>query len=844
MPANFIPRPSLARKILRATREAHTHFDGVRALDDESLRSTFHALNLKNAKAFAIALAVTQEVAYRTLKLRPFDEQLTAAAVLFDGVIAEMKTGEGKTLAIALAAAIAARSHESVHIATPNPYLAARDCDAMRPLYEALGLTVGATLPGQTLAQKHAAYGCNIVYGVHSEFAFDYLRDNLVLDSDNRVQKNLQFVIVDEADSILIDEARTPLIISDQADEYIDLVLVADGAVSRLNKENDLTVDEKERTALLTDEGFDHLAELLIPMKVIEREEDLYKPETLPLMRCVEAALRAHFIHKRDKDYVVKDGEALIIDESTGRTLAGRRWQEGVHQAIEAKEKLPVRSETQTVAEITYQSYFGLYQHLSGLTGTALSATEEFRKVYGRKTVAIPTHLPCIRHDLPDVLFASREEKFKAIVDEIYRRHTKGQPILIGTGSVAESEALSKWLTWAGLPHQVLNARQTANEAQVIAEAGLSGAITVATNMAGRGTDIVLGGHLEYTEAWNEKHEAVLASGGLHVIGTQRHESRRIDDQLRGRAGRQGDPGSSQFYLCLEDDLIRIFGARYFENLGRLAGKSEGQGVTSPLLDKVIRKAQKTLEDRNFSARDQLFRFDSVMARQRDSIYGLRRAILNGEGLSEVLHQALETVFAELIDSYSSSEGVELAPVQTAVQALYRLNITLEQSDDPVEAPAAIKHRVLTQLVCAFEEQHLNSPALNPLGPLLLKAIDRAWRDHLTSLDAIREGIHLRSMAQESPVHAFAIEAFKAFENFTREYERDAVLKLASQEEDALETDAKTPKRARLSRCPCGSGLHYKNCHGLLLLNPKARWPVRPAMPFELTRFSYRPASI
>lgn len=832
---HFSSRTSL-KKLRRIAALADKRLQEVKHIDDRLIRETFKVLNAQSAAGFPLALALAEEASTRTLGLKPFPVQAMAAAVLFDGVIAEMKTGEGKTLAIALAAAIATCSYKSVHIATPNPYLAARDSEAMRPLYEALGLTVGVTLPGQSVRVKQAAYACHITYGVHSELAFDYLRDNLVLNPAHRVQRGLDFVIVDEADSILIDEARTPLIISQHSEEHIDLVLIADGAVRELVVARDVSIDEKEKLALLTEDGFEHIGAILKQRGAIAGENDLYRPENLLLMRAIEAALRAHFTHHRDKDYVIKGQEVLIVDESTGRTLAGRRWQEGVHQAIEAKEKLPVQSEAHTIAEITYQSYFGMYRHLSGLTGTAMSSSQEFLDVYGCKTLEIPTNLPCVREDMPDLLFANRGEKFKAIVDAVHACHVKGQPVLIGTGSVAESEAVSQWLTWAGLPHNVLNARQNANEARVIAEAGLPGAITVATNMAGRGTDIVLGGHKDESPAWQRRHIDVIKAGGLHVLGTQRHESRRVDDQLRGRAGRQGDPGSSQFFLSLDDDLIRVFGSRYFENLGKLLGRDSGAGVTSPFLAKIIRKAQRALEERNYSAREQLFRFDGVIARQRELVYGLRRDVLDGENGAAILRHIFTSVITSLVESYSDNATVTLAPIKEALYGLYRLNAEmLPLNEEEERSPNVIKSEIIEAASTALSNMHLaGSNALSDVQKrTILTAIDTAWRDHLTQLDSIREGIHLRSMAQESPIHAFAVEAFKTFEDFTQRYQSEVVLRLSSTESaSGVDLPAHTRRISRASSCPCGSGMRYKHCHGILSKAPNATVWVRPPMPY------------
>jgi len=789
-------------------------------------------------------LGLLREAAARSLDLRPYPAQLMAAAVLFNGVVAEMKTGEGKTLAIAMTAAIAAQAGKGVHVVTPNPYLAARDSEAMRPMFDLLALTVGVTLPGQNLTQKKEAYGADITYGVHSEFVFDYLRDHLAAYPHQRVQRGLYFVIVDEADSILIDEAGTPLIISEVSSDTLGFVRLADEAVQALCPERDVVVNDKERLAQLTESGYERIGKWLKDRGLISHEQALYTEEQLHLMRHVDAALRARFIYRPDRDYVVHDGEVLIIDEATGRTLPGRRWQGGVHQAVEAVAGVPLRPESQTVAETTYQSYFRLYEHLAGITGTAVRAAEEFEELYGRTILVIPTHRPVIREDFPDLLYINRATKFQGILEDVYVRHHRGQPVLIGTGSVEESEALSKWFEWARLPHRVLNARQTAQEADIIRDAGLPGAITIATNMAGRGTDIHLGGHPEATVEWRDRKERVLLAGGLHVIGTQRHESRRVDEQLRGRAGRQGDPGSSRFYLSLEDNLLCIFGARHLGDLRHLLNSAQ-DGIWSALLDRTVRRAQQTLEATAFATRRDLFRFDRVITQQRNLVYALRCALLEADiGVSTI-----ETIFTEavgrLVDTYveptSDLADGDLTALIETLRVLYHFNIQPQEEltlGAQVSGSAVKAYCVSASLQAYRKMRESNSEALNEQERLsLLTALDRTWREQLIYLDALREGIHLRSVAQQDPYHSFAKEAAAAFEQFQCEYEDTAAVLLTALPGTH---SVQSPNRAhsltvmpsplsRLALCPCGSQRRFKHCHGALPASNRV--DVKPVSP-------------
>lgn len=835
--ASFLQRRSL-RRLRKTALRAESLAETVRALSDEQLTETFQALGVPTRKTMHESLAYVQEAAFRTLKLRPYTVQLMGAAALFDGVIAEMKTGEGKTLVVALAAAMAALAKKGVHVAVPNPYLAQRDAEAMRPFFEFLGLTVAVNTPEKTREEKQAAYAADITYSVHSELGFDYLRDHLVARADQRVQRGLHFAIIDEADLILIDEARTPLVISQMAPDDSRLVQWADAAVQPLVRDADVVVDEAQKLATLTEQGMDKVSTFLANHRVIPNARALFQPTHLFWMRYITAALRARFVYRRDQDYLVHEGKVHIIDASTGRVLQGRQWQHGLHQAIEAKERLQIQPETETVAEITYQNYFGLYTHLAGVTGTATPAAEEFETIYGRQVLEIPTHRPVIRQDHVDLLFKDRASKFLAIVDDVVEQRAKGRPVLIGAGSVEESEALSKWLTWAGVPHRVLNARQHAEEAQIIADAGLPGAVTVATSMAGRGTDILLGGHDTSDPAHADRRAQVVAAGGLHVIGTQRLESRRVDDQLRGRAGRQGDPGSSRFYLSLEDDLLRVYGAKHIEALAALTGQDEGQGQHSKLIDKVVRRSQQKIEAAHFSARHQMSQTDDVLAQQRAAVYALRNEILENRLGLDYVETLIEGAVARTIDAYVSeqipAENWELLTLKSTLSEAYNVNLPVMRwaTVDSLSAQE-IRQRAIEAVLESYRAaraQTAESQLTEREQLALLTALDRAWREHLSDLDAIREGIHLRSFAQQNPVYMFAKEARNAFEAFQENYESSAVgfiWKLMKSEgglEQQVEVpeaapkapQAKAPRIRRLSPCPCGSNKRFKYCHGAL----------------------------
>jgi preprotein translocase subunit SecA len=832
-------------KKLDAVSAAALKLEGTyEALDDAGLKAAFENIGAINSRSLPKALAIVREVARRTLGLLPYKVQLMGAAALFQGVIVEMKTGEGKTLTIALSAALAALAKRGVHVATANPYLAERDALAMKPICEFLGLTVGVTLPGQTVAQKKEAYASDITYGVHSEIGFDYLRDHLVNSLDDRVQRELAFVIVDEADSILIDEARTPLIISQASSEVEPQYVLADRLVRNLKPRRDFELEEKSRQATLTEQGHDRVEAFLADKGGLQHEGSLYRAENLHLLRYINAAIKAHHLFVRDRDYVVQDGEVKIVDDSTGRILEGRQWQDGLHQAIEAKEGLVIKPESETAAEITYQSLFKLYDRLSGLTGTALTSADEFEDMYSLPVLPVPTHRPVMRQDLADQLFRTQVDKFNAIAADVRARIAKGQPVLIGTASVDESEALSLRLQRAGINHRVLNARQNADEAAIIGDAGLPGSVTVATNMAGRGTDIVLGGHTEKDNAWKARHAKVLEAGGLHVIGTTRNESRRVDDQLRGRAGRQGDPGSSQFYLCIEDDLLRIFGGDRLARIFDMTGVKD-DAISGPLLDRAVAGAQRKVEARNFESRKNLAKFDGVMSEQRAAVYALRKGILEGTVDAGYALGIVEDAARDICLRYVSDDTL---PEQWNVKALKEALETELGPNLPVIKWALVEEldasdmmqRVVEGAVEDYRSKREDEVTLSSRERIILASmLDQAWKSHLTHLDGIREGIHLRAYANLDPALAFRREAFNAFQSFQARFASGSASALTfafrplpeQPEASVIEVGVPEPEHiaeakgaplaqvmrvSRNEQCPCGSGLRYKHCHGKL----------------------------
>ncbi len=838
------------------------------------------------------AFAVAREVSFRTLGLRHFDVQLIGGMVLHGGKIAEMRTGEGKTLVATLPAYLNAITGLGVHIVTVNDYLAKRDADWMRPVYEGLGLTVGVNLANMSHEEKKAAYQADITYGTNNEFGFDYLRDNMVFSAEFRVQKKLNYAIVDEVDSILIDEARTPLIISGAAEDSSDLYIQINRLIPQLKpasdevgSDGDYTVDEKTRQAFLTEQGHQKAEDLLIQQGLLNQGESLYDLKNIALVHHLSAALRAHALYQRDVDYIVKDNEVIIVDEHTGRLMSGRRWSDGLHQATEAKENVPIKAENQTLATITLQNYFRLYQKLAGMTGTADTEAYEFQSIYGLEVVIIPTNKPIIRKDHGDKIYISTQSKYKAIVDDIKNRVNSGQPILVGTASIESSEYLSQELKKAKVPHQVLNAKFHEKEAKIVAQAGKTGAVTIATNMAGRGTDIVLGGNLKaelaelenpsdaeiekLTKAWQENHDKVIAAGGLHVLGTERNEARRIDNQLRGRSGRQGDPGSSQYYLSMEDNLMRIFAPERMTMLMRKLGLKEDEVIENALVNRAIENAQRKVEGHNFDIRKQLLEYDDVANDQRKVIYQQRAELMEAEDLSDIINNMRHQVINKFIDLYIPPQSIEdewnIKGLEKALADELRIDLPLskwlEEDTDLHEETLRekIDQAVLTQL--QSKEAQIGAENMRRLERnILLQVLDQQWKEHLSQMDYLRKGIHLRGYAQKNPKQEYKREAFEMFTRMLDEMKFDVIkiltsiqiqtpesvaaaeqqqqaqalpsnvsyihqsFSLTQPESPAESADAEksapftreAPKVGRNDPCPCGSGKKYKHCHGVL----------------------------
>jgi preprotein translocase subunit SecA len=741
------------------------------------------------------AFAVVREAAVRTLKMRHFDVQLIGGITLHRGMIAEMRTGEGKTLVATLPAYLNALAGEGVHIVTVNEYLAQRDADWMGPVYRFLGLTVGVIKNAQSPPEKRAAYGCDITYGTNNEFGFDYLRDNLAYRLEDRVQRGLSFAVVDEVDSILIDEARTPLIISGPAEESTELYLRINGLVPRLTRQKqedgpgDFAVEEKSKQVHITEAGHEHVEQLMLQSGLLKEGESLYDSTNIRLMHHLNAALRAHALYKRDVEYIVRDGEVIIVDEFTGRTMPGRRWSDGLHQAIEAKEGVRVREENQTVASITFQNYFRLYKKLSGMTGTADTEAPEFMQIYGLEVVVIPTHRPMVRKDNSDFVYLTQSDKFKAIIEDIRDCVTREQPVLVGTTSIETSEYLSGLLHKEGVPHEVLNAKQHEREAHIVAQAGRPGGVTIATNMAGRGTDIVLGGNLEAELAaagqlddatreqlraeWQLRHDKVVGAGGLHIVGTERHESRRIDNQLRGRSGRQGDPGSSRFYLSMEDNLMRIFGDPLrTQRLLKMAGMKEGEVIESGMLTRQIEKAQRKVESHNFDIRKNLLLFDDVANDQRKVVYAQRTEIMGTEDLSGAIHGLLEDSIGTLLEQYLPRQAVaadwDLDGLAAAVLKDFNTRIDPKGwlAQEPELEIEALRARVVHAAHEAYDAKvaRVGAPIMRHVEKeMMLRKLDQHWREHLAAMDYLRQGIHLRGYAQKDYRFEFKREAFEMF---------------------------------------------------------------------------------
>jgi len=774
------------------------------------------------------AFATVREASIRTLKMRHFDVQLIGGIVLHQGKIAEMKTGEGKTLVSTLPAYLNALTGKGVHIVTVNDYLATRDAEWMGRIYEFLGLSVGTIVHGMTDKERQIAYGVDVTYGTNNEFGFDYLRDNMKYERQALVQGDLNFAIVDEVDSILIDEARTPLIISGPAEKSTHLYYQVNEIIPRFKRDTDYTIDEKARTSVLTEEGVAKAESML-------KVDNIYDPKNIEMLHHVNQALKAHTLFKRDVDYIVKNGEVVIVDEFTGRLMPGRRYSEGLHQALEAKENVKIENENQTLATITFQNYFRMYDKLAGMTGTADTEAAEFKKIYDLDVMVIPTHMPMIRKDYPDAIYKTRREKFDAVIREIQELYKKGQPVLVGTISIDISEELSEKLKKKGVKHTVLNAKHHAKEAEIVAMAGQPGAVTISTNMAGRGTDIVLG-------------EGVKALGGLHIIGTERHESRRIDNQLRGRSGRQGDPGSSRFYLALEDDLLRIFGGERITGVMDKLGMEEGEPIEHNLISRAIENAQAKVEAHNFDIRKHLLEYDDVMNQQREVIYEQRREALRGEDLrasiEEMILERAEEIAADFINEKLLPEDWDLKGLSDAVFKQFNIRMALEAASlegrDAESVARLISDKALG--VYGQREQTVGSEQFRLIERyVMLQTVDSLWKDHLLSMDHLKEGIGLRGYAQQNPLIVYKKEGFEMFnsmihrikeemleimfkiqvakpdalDEFTEPREQDLVFSGGDADGSLKKKPVKRERKiGRNDPCPCGSGKKYKKCCG------------------------------
>ncbi len=873
----------------------------MEALSDEQLQAKTPEFKQRIADGEALdkvlpeAFAVCREASRRVLGMRHYDVQLIGGMVLHLGKIAEMRTGEGKTLVATLPVYLNSLEGKGVHVVTVNDYLARRDSAQMGKLYNWLGLSVGVVYPGMPHGDKREAYGSDITYGTNNEFGFDYLRDNMALSKADRYQRGLHYAIVDEVDSILIDEARTPLIISGPADDSPELYIRVNRIVPNLVKqeneeaEGDFWIDEKGKQVHLSEAGMEHAERLLVEAGILDAEtEGLYAAQNLTVVHHLNAALRAHAIYQRDVDYIVRDGEVVIVDEFTGRTLAGRRWSDGLHQAVEAKEGVPVQRENQTLASITFQNLFRMYKKLSGMTGTADTEAFEFQSIYNLEVVVIPTNRPTIRKDSPDQVFLNRQGKFNAVLADIQECNKRGQPVLVGTTSIETSEMLSEHLAKAGVQHEVLNAKQHDREATIVANAGRPGAVTIATNMAGRGTDIVLGGSLE-TELhemgeeasdaqraaakaeWQVRHDAVKAAGGLHIVGTERHESRRIDNQLRGRSGRQGDPGSSRFYLSLEDNLMRIFASDWVQKAMRMMGMKEDDVIEDRLVSRQIEKAQRKVEAHNFDIRKNLLDFDDVNNDQRKVIYSQRDELLDADSVKDnvdgIRDDVVFDIVARFVPPNSIDEQWDLPGLEATLQSEFGLDMSitdLVKSHEELDAEG-IARNVQERVNAHFDakESGVGADTMRALEKhVMLTVLDQSWKEHLARMDYLRQGIYLRGYAQKQPKQEYKKEAFELFSNMLEDVKREVVTMLSrvrirsDEEVAALEAAERQQVQARLSQsqfqhqdaggysadeeaaqveaaqvaqgqggepkigrndpCPCGSGKKYKHCHGQL----------------------------
>ena len=868
----------------------------MEALSDEELKAKTNEFKQKIADGTKLddileeAFAVVREASKRVFGMRHFDVQLIGGMVLNERCIAEMRTGEGKTLTATLPAYLNALTGKGVHVVTVNDYLAQRDAENNRPLFEFLGLTIGINLPNMPTAAKREAYNADITYGTNNEYGFDYLRDNMVFSKDARVQRPLNYALVDEVDSILIDEARTPLIISGPAEDSSERYVRVNKIIPYLTRQEkedseeyqgdgDFSIDEKSRQVNLTERGLLKVEELLVREGMIKGDESLYAPNNIVLMHHVNAALRAHHLFHRDVDYIVKNGEVIIVDEHTGRTMEGRRWSDGLHQAVEAKEGAKIQNENQTLASITFQNYFRLYAKLAGMTGTADTEAFEFNQIYGLDTIVIPTNKPMQRKDFPDLVYMTEKEKIEAIVADVKECVTKGQPVLVGTASIEKSELVSHYLNKAKIKHNVLNAKFHAQEAEIIADAGRKGAVTIATNMAGRGTDIMLGGNWQMEVAklesptpeqidtikqeWQIRHEEIIQLGGLYILGTERHESRRIDNQLRGRSGRQGDPGVSRFYLSLEDPLMRIFASDRVSGMMRKLGMKNGEAIEHPWVTKAIANAQKKVENRNFDIRKQLLEYDDVANDQRRVIYDQRNNLLDNNDIKDVIDSIRIDVFNSLIDQYIPPQSIEemwdVSGLEAALKKDFDLELPISKwLDEEMNLhEETLRERILekAQQIYQDKEATVGSEAFRNFEKnVMLQTLDTLWKEHLAAMDYLRQGIHLRGYAQKDPKQEYKRESFNMFAAMLDELKYDVIgilsrVRIQSQEEieeaerRRLEELNKLAEKQRLSHeeidelhqdkpqssqplvraqakvgrndpCPCGSGKKYKHCHG------------------------------
>ena len=887
----------LVKKKAKIVKRINGYAEDFKALSDEALRSNTAAFRERLNGGETLenilpeAFATVREAGTRVFAMRHFDVQLIGGMVLDDGKIAEMRTGEGKTLVATLAAYLNALPGEGVHVVTVNDYLAKRDSEWMGQVYRCLGMTTGVIVSGMDSDERREAYRADITYGTNNEFGFDYLRDNMAFSLEQKVQRELNFAIIDEVDSILIDEARTPLIISGPTEDQTDLYHKMDVFIPKLSKQEkedgpgDYSVDEKAKQVHLTESGHEAVEELMVDNGLMNEGESLYDATNIRLMHYLNASLRAHVLFSKDVDYIVKNNEVIIVDEFTGRTMLGRRWSEGLHQAVEAKENVPVCNENQTLASITFQNYFRLYNKLSGMTGTADTEAFEFQQIYGLEVVVIPTHMPMIRDDRGDLIFLTQREKYEAIKEDILDCVKRKQPVLVGTASIENSEYLSKLLTNEKIQHEVLNAKQHEREAHIVAQAGKGGIVTIATNMAGRGTDIVLGGNLEaeinsfgesandekteqLTSEWQKRHSQVVDAGGLHVISSERHESRRIDNQLRGRSGRQGDPGSSRFYLSLEDNLMRIFASEKVGSLMQKLGMEEGEAIEHPWVTKSIANAQRKVEARNFDIRKQLLEFDNVANDQRRVVYTQRNALMKAEEISKTIIEIREEVVSAVIDHHippkTMEEQWDIKGLEESLEHEFGIEIGIRKMLDEDDSlhEETLRERILGIFIDRYKEKE------DQAGPevlrhfekaVMLQVLDNSWKEHLAAMDYLRQGIHLRGYAQKDPKQEYKREAFDMFKGLLESIKHEVVSVLTKVQiqaeadveavdeqrrattdlqyehaeagdalEDSDDQSEKAPeeekkpfvregkKVGRNEPCPCGSGRKYKQCHGKL----------------------------